>query len=530
MSVHRRKWLTTASLIAGAALALTACSAGASNSSTTPAGNDNTSTAASAGGEAGSGSASTPAEPGKPVTLALTGEPTNLDFTSTSGVAIPLALMNNVYEGLVSLDEQGEIKPLLAKSWSVSDDRKTYTFQLQDGVTFSNGDKFTADDVKFSFERVKTDWKLSLKSKMDVVDKVEVVSPTEVAVTLSAPSNTWLFDMTTSVGAIFSPNGVANLETEAVGTGPFTVSAWNRGQSIELAARADYWGGPVAVQSVSLRYFADAVATTNALRAGDVDAIVNLQAPDLIGSLESSGQFDITSGTSNGEILLALNNKKAPFDDIRVRQAIYYAIDRQAVMDTAWAGYGELIATMVPTTDPYYEDLNNVYPYDPDKAKALLAEAGQENLQISFDVPTRPYATAVSEIVVSQLAEVGITATINSTEFPAVWLEKVFTNHDYQMSVIMHSEPRDILTIFDDPDYYIGYDNSKIAPIAKAAQSGTEQEYLDGMKKVARQIVDDAASPVLFLFPNINVAVKGLTGLPVNANSDALVLRDLAWS
>src|SRR5690606_15471398 len=117
-------------------------------------------------------------------------------------------------------------------------------------------------------------------------------------------SNQWLFDMTTSVGAMFSPEGVANLETEAIGTGPFTVAAWNRGQSIELEARADYWGEAPAVPAVSLRYFADAVATTNALRSGDVDAIINLQAPDLIGSLEND--FEVISGTSNGEIVLGL--------------------------------------------------------------------------------------------------------------------------------------------------------------------------------------------------------------------------------
>lgn len=533
MSVRPRKWFGTASLVASAALVLSACSAGASNSAassdapapTTAAGSD------AAGTEAGSAAPSAPAGAGEPVTLALTGEPTNLDFTRTAGAAIPLALMNNVYEGLVTLDQDGEIQPLLAESWEISDDRTQYTFTLNEGVTFSNGDEFDAEDVKFSFERVKSDdWGLSLKNKMNVVESVEAVSPTEVTVTLSEPSNQWLFDITTSVGAIFTPDGVASLETEAIGTGPFTVSAWNRGQSIELAAREDYWGDAPAVSAVSLRYFADAIATTNALRSGDVDAIINMQAPDLLSQLESAGGFEIIEGTSNGEIMLSLNNQAAPFDDIRVRQAVFHAIDRQAVMDTAWAGYGSLVGTMVPPTDPYYEDLNDVYPYDPEKAKALLAEAGQENLSITFDVPTRPYAAAVSEIVVSQLAEVGITATISSTEFPAVWLEKVFTNHDYQMTTILAVEPRDILTVFNDPEYYIGYDNSTIAPLAEAAVSGTEEEYLDGMKQVARQIVEDAASPVLFLFPNISVAKTGLTGVPANANSDALVLRDLAWS
>ena len=505
MSAKKNYCRLAAAVMVGS-LALTACSAGS-------------------GGTSSEGSAENTS-----VTVALTGEPVNLDFTTTAGAAIPQALMSNVYEGLVEIDQAGKIQPLLAESWELSNGNKTYTFKLREGATFSNGEAFTAEDVKFSIERVQSDaWVSSLKKKMDIVDSVEVNSDTEVAVTLKQPSNAWLFDMGTLVGAIFDPSGVDDLAGTAIGTGPYEIDAWNRGQSIEFATREDYWGEAPAVENVSLRYFADAVATTNALQSGDVDVVYNMQSPELLSSFESDGKYQVLEGTSNGEIVLSMNNNMAPFDDLRVRQAVMHAIDRQAVVDTAWNGYGTVVGGPVPTTDPYYEDLNDVYPYDPAKAESLLAEAGAQDLDITFTVPTRPYATAVSEIVVSQLADVGINAKIESAEFPAVWLDEVFTKQDYQMSVVLAVESRDVLAMFNNPDYYLGYDNSKIKDLAAEADAADEAGYVDGMKQVVRTIVDDAAANTLFIFPNIVVAKAEVSGIPANSVTEALDLTNLGW-
>lgn len=480
--------------------------------------------ACSAGSGEGSGGARTD------VVVGLTGEPTNLDFTTTSGSAIPQLLMNNVYEGLVTIDQEGEVQPQLAESWEVNGDRTVYTFTLHEGVTFSDGSPFTADDVVSSIERVQDDWTLSLRSKMDVVRKAEATSDTEVAVILKHPSNSWLFDMGTSVGAMFPDDLSADLATEAVGTGPYTVEEVATGDRITLAARDDYWGEVPAIQDVTVRYFADANAQANAVRAGDIDLAYNLQAPDLLAGLERDEDLQVLDGTSTGEVLLALNNTEPPFDDLLVRRAVMYAIDRKAVLDTAWAGHGELIGSMVPPTDPYYQDLTDAYPYDPERAKELLAEAGAEDLSITFDVPTRPYAEAVAQVVVSQLKDVGIDAKIVPAEFPAVWLDKVFTEHDYQMSVILHTEARDMLTIFGDPDYYIGYDNPRVAEVAEKADRSSPDQYVAGMQEVARMIVDDAASDPLFLFPNTVVADAGLAGIAANATTESMDLTGLRWS
>lgn len=480
--------------------------------------------ACSAGSSIGGGEARTD------VVVGLTGEPTNLDFTTTSGSAIPQLLMNNVYEGLVTIDQEGEVQPQLAESWAVNGDRTVYTFTLHDGVTFSDGSPFTADDVVASIDRVKEDWTLSLRSKMDVVQKAEATSDTEVAVTLKHPSNAWLFDMGTSVGAMFPDDLSADLATETVGTGPYTVEEVATGEHITLAARDDYWGEAPAVSDITVRYFADANAQANAVRAGDIDMAYNLQTPDLLAGLEQDESLQVIDGTSTGEVLLALNNDRPPFDDIRVRRAIMYAIDREAVLDTAWAGHGELIGSMVPPTDPYYQDLTAAYPHDPDRARELLEEAGAEGLSITFDVPTRPYAEAVAQVVVSQLADAGIDAQIVPAEFPAVWLDKVFTKHDYEMSVILHTEARDMLTIFGDPDYYIGYDNPRLRQVAEEADQGGMDQYVTGMREAARMIVDDAASYPLFLFPNTVVADAALEGIAANATTESMDLTGLRWS
>jgi peptide/nickel transport system substrate-binding protein len=192
--------------------------------------------AAGAGGSAGA----TPTDSRKKITIGFSAEPANLDFTRTDGAAIPEALLVNVYEGLVELNQQtGEIEPALAESWTVSPDGLVYDFTLRDGVTFSNGAPFTADDVKFSIERVKSDaWTVSLKSGMSVVSGVEVVSPTHARVTLSQPSNSWLFRMTTRIGAMFDASGVGDLANTPVGTGPYTVSEFRRGDRLVLTRRS----------------------------------------------------------------------------------------------------------------------------------------------------------------------------------------------------------------------------------------------------------------------------------------------------
>ncbi|MDY7105033.1 MAG: ABC transporter substrate-binding protein [Actinomycetota bacterium] len=463
------------------------------------------------------------------VVIGLTAEPANLDFTTTDGAAIPQALLDNVYEGLVALDPSGEIVPRLATDWEVSDDRLTYTFTLAEGVTFSDGAELTAEDVKFSIERVQTDWEIAIAAGMEIVESVEVVSPTEVSVTLAEPSNSWLFAMTSRIGAIFSQTGVDDLANTAIGTGPYEVAEWNPGDSLVLAARDDYWGEAPDIETVTLRYFEDATALNNALLSEGIDVIAGVQATESLDQFTDDDRFQLIEGTTNGELVLSLNNGRAPFDDPLVRQAVISAIDRQALLDVVYSGLGVPIGSMVPPTDPWYEDLTGVWPYDPARAEELLAEAGVEDLSLTFDVPQLPYAVNASQVIQSQLGEVGIDVELETLEFPAVWLEQVFSGHDYDMSIIAHVEPRDIGT-FGNPDYYWGYDNAEVQALLAAADTAPEDEYVAQMQQVASTLAEDVAAGFLFVLPNLIVAETDIEGLPENAVGEALQLRELSRS
>ena len=463
-----------------------------------------------------------------PDTLAVgfSAEPANFDFTHTDGAAIPQALLYNVYEGLVKLDGAGKIVPSLAESWTISADRVAYDFQLHPGVKFSNGQPFTAADVKFSIERVRTDWTISIKSKMDVVDHVEVVDPLHARVVLKKPSNGWLFDMTSRVGAMFSPTGVADLANTPIGTGPYVVAERRRGDSIVLRQNPGYWGAKPAYSTVVLKYLKDAIALNNALLSNGIDVISNIAAPDSVPQFSSDNRFNVLQGTTNGEVVLSFNGAKAPLNDIRVRQALTLAIDRKSVLATTWDNRGTLIGSMVPPTDPWYQDLSGYWPYDPARAKELLAQAGQRNLSLRLRIPNLSYAISAAQVVQSDLADIGVRVTIEPLDFPAVWLKQVFTDHDFDLSIVSHVEARDITT-FGSPKYYWGYNSPRVRQLLAAADSGTPEDQITDMRQVASTITADAAADWLFLAPNIVVAKKRVTGLAPNQVSESFDLTGL---
>lgn len=473
----------------------------------------------------GSGDDDTAAE--STVTIGATAEPSTLDLTTTSVAAIPQVLLYNVYETLVKVDESGKVVPLLAERYDLSKDRKTYTFTLHQGVTFSNGKKLTPDDVVFSLDRVRAkDSKHPFKAQMAPVDSVRAKGHDQVVVTLSRPSNAWLYDMTSSTGVILDEDAVGDLATKPVGTGPYAMQRWSRGTSITLQRNEKYWGDKPSVPTVVFRYFDDPNAMNNAMLADDLDVISNVQAPQTLKQFDDRSRFTVTEGTTNGEVVLGMNDSRGPLKDERVRRAITQAIDRKALVKTVWAGHGELLGSMVPPTDPWYEDLADTHPYDPAEARRLLKEAGQENLKLTMKLPTLPYATASGQFIAAQLKKVGIECDVSELEFPARWIDVVFTQADYDLSIVSHVEPRDIVQ-YGNPDYYWRYDDARVRTWLAAADRGTPEQQVTYMRRVADRISTDAASAWLFLLPNLIVAKKGVTGYPRNAVSLSFEVANL---
>lgn len=483
--------------------------------------------AACAAGSSAMNASETGADDGREVTVGFTAEPVSLDFTQNDGAAIPQALLVNVYEGLVELDPQGKIVPALATTWTVSPDGRVYTFDLTSDATFASGKQFTADDVVFSIERVKNEWTPAVKSAMAPVSEVAALSPTRVQVTLDRPSNAWLYAMTTRVGAMFSKGEVDALVAATNGTGPYTLAQWNRGESIRLARNPHYTRDAPYFDSAVLRYYDDPTALNNALLTGGIDVISNVAAPESMAQFEQSSDFEVTEGTTTGEVVLALNNREGPFADMRVRQAARAAIDKPMLLDTCWAGKGTLIGSMVPPTDPWYEDLTGIAPYDPERARTLLAEAGQPHPVIRLRLPNRAYGTSCGQVVEHYLEEVGFDVRIDQLEFPAGWLSQVMHGQDYDATIMAHVEPRDLPQVFS-PEYYIGYDNPELDRLTTAADTGTPDEAVTNMRAAARLISQEAGSDFLFLLPHLAVSQADIEGVPPNAISESFDLTTLA--
>ena len=452
------------------------------------------------------------AAPRDNVVVAASGAPAGLDFTTTGGAAAPQALVGNVYETLVRIDASGAPVPHLAER--VERDGGTFTFHLRDGVTFANGKPFTADDAAFSIHYVQNEWTNGLKAQMDPVTGVEVVNERTLRVTVeggTAAEDAWLWSMGTLTGAMMTPAGVDKLATAPLGTGPYTVARFDVGEAIEFDAREDYWGGDVARDGM-IRYFDDPVSAVNALRVGDADVVWGMQAPQLIDTLPEDIRVEV--GTTNGEVLLSMNNTRAPFDDPDVRRAVAYAVDRAAVNEVVYNGLAtDTGGAPVPPTDPWYPG-RDFYPFDPDKARELLAGRTPE---ITITVPNRPYAQEASELIYSQLRDVGFRVRLETVEFPAVWLNQVLKGHDYQASLVAHVEPRDVPMLFGNPDYYLGYDNAVVRERIAAGD----------MAGAVEQIMDDAAALTLANAPNIVLYAPGVSGLDPNVVTDSLPLNEV---
>lgn len=467
----------------------------------------------------------------EPVTLTVgySLEPAGLDPSTISGAGTPFVLLYNVYETLVRIDDQSEIKPLLAREWTLSPDLKTYTFSLDPAAKFASGKPVNADAVVTSLERIRTDAKVvdKLKSEMAPVDTIEATDDHTVTITLKQPSHQWLFDMTGPAGIVYDPEGLTTLDSKPAGSGPYEFVSWDQGNELKLKRTADYWGTGPRVSDVTFRLFTDPNAMNTAMLSGQLDVISNLTVPDALDQFSDPNRFTVLEGVTDGEVVLGFNHTSAPLKDLKVRQAINHAIDRRALVDSVWGGKGELIGSMVATRDPWYEDLSDTYAYNPTKAKELLKQAGfEKGLTLRLRVPTLPYGPPIGRFVTAQLREVGIEVKLDELEF-ARWLDLVYTKGDYDMTVVAHVEPRDIGN-FANPDYYWHYDNPEIGKLLAEADAGDAETQKTKIQEAARLLADDAAADWLFQLPNLIITTKDVTGIPANGTNLSFDLTSVA--
>jgi len=477
-------------------------------------------------------SAAAPAHAAKDsVIIALRLEPPGLDPTVAPAAAISEVTQLNVYESLTRIDGEGRLQPGLAESWSAGDGARSYVFKLRRGVKFHDGTPFDASQVKFSYERNAAPSSTNkMKAIYANIEAIETPDPYTVKIALKKPSSLFPQWISEAPGAIVTPQTAETNATRTVGTGPYKLDGWVKGDSITLVKNPDYRdAAKVKLGRATFRFIGDDNAQMAAMLAGDVDYLPIVGALETIDQFKDNDQFEVLVGVTEGETLIDVNDKRKPFDDVRVRQAMAFAVDRLAVIDGAMNGYGTPIGSHFSPSHPYYVDLTGMYPHDPQKAKQLLAEAGLAGgFETTLRLPPTTYARRGGEIVAAELEEVGIRAKIIPLEW-AQWLDQVFKRSEYDLTIVSHVEPMDVIR-YANPDYFVHYDNAEFRALIDRAEATLDEA---GQRKVweevQKKLAEDVPVVPLFQLPKVGVAKTGLHGLWKNAPQPVYPIAEMSW-
>ncbi|MGQ9368118.1 ABC transporter substrate-binding protein [Azospirillum sp. ST 5-10] len=471
------------------------------------------------------------AEPRKDLVVGMHLEPPHLDPTAGAAGAIDEVVYANVFEPLLRVDADGQLVYALAQEWSVSEDGLAYTFRLRPGARFHDGTTADSGDVKFTFDRARgPDSVNAQKGYFASIDAVETPDPQTVVVRLKRPDGLFLFHMAQGDAVIVAPESAAGNKQHPVGTGPFRFDRWAAGDRVELVRNPDYDGPPPALDRVSFRFVSDPAAQVAALMAGDIDSFPQFSSYEALDRFRNDPSFRVTVGTGEGETLMAVNNARKPFADVRVRRALAHAIDRKALVEGVTYGLATPIGSHFAPHRAGYVDLTGLYPYDPQKARTLLAEAGYpDGFDATLVLPPPAYARRSGELIAAMLAEVGVRVAIQNVEW-APWLERVFRGKDFDLTVIAHTEPLDI-DIYARPDYYFGYRSERFdavtAELERTLDEGRRRE-LYGLAQ--RILAEDAANDFLFQLPVVTVEKAGVRGTWANRPLQANDVTAVHWA
>lgn len=442
-------------------------------------------------------------------------------------------ILFNVFEGLVKPDKDGNFVEAVAERYQISADAMTYTFTLRDGVKFHNGKKVTAEDVVYSLKRCAglldvQDPNVVVESALSVVTDISAQDDRTVVLTLSKANTELLPYLTCAIiPCDYDAQGRA-----PVGTGPFRFVSYAPLESFVMERYEDYYGTRAYLDKVTFKIYANSDAAFLELLAGKIDIFPYLteeQASQLTAS------YSIEVGSMNLVQALFLNNQAEPLNDVRVRQALCYAVNRQEILDMLSGGRGTVIGTnMVPGLSSYYDSsLASYYAYDVEKAKALLADAGYANgLKLTITVSSNyQYHMDTAQIIVEQLKKAGITAKIEPIEWSA-WLSDVYRNRKYQTTIVgldSNLAPSDVLKRYQSeaknnfPNYVsTEYDEA----FEKALNATDASEKIKWYKEAQALLTKDAASVYLqdpALLTAVNKKLGGYTFYPVYVQDMSVV-------
>ena len=483
---------------------------------------------------------------GGTLTFATGADPDSLDPQNTQ--SNPGEQVNRMmHENLVRFSAKMQLEPALAESWLASKDGLTWTFKLRKGVKFHDGAPFDAKAVKYFFDRVLGDekpFKASLYTP--VVQGAEVIDDSTVRVILKQPFGAFLFIMAHSAGAIVSPAAHQkwgkDLALHPVGTGPFKFVEWMKGDHVTMERNDGYWGGAPNLDRVVVKTVREDQARVLMLESGDADLIVNIPTEE-IPRLRKDARFTIESSPTARALFIAINVKKKPFDDVRVRQALNYAVNRDAIVEELFQNNAQVVASHVSPLQNGYAQLAG-YPYDPKKSKELLAQAGQPALKVKLWSPKGRFVKdyELAQAVQQDLAAVGVEATLSTMEWGA-YLAATKTPAE--------QTPRELFLLGWSPSTgearwgtFPILHSSQLAPkgdnrgffvsrgldeaIDKATLATTDQARLGALRE-AQQIAIKEAPYIFLISPNMIVGtskkVRGVMNLPL----ELTYLTEKSW-
>ena len=427
-------------------------------------------------------------------------------------------VMFNVFEGLVKPTSTGDLTPAVAEKYEVSEDRLTYTFTLREGVQFHNGDTVTAEDVVYSINRcaAATDTGVVPVEALSVIQKLEAVDEKTVAITIAEPSNEFISYLTLAI----LPADYTEQDTKPVGTGPFKFASRTAQDSIVMEKFAEYWGTPAYLDKVTFKIIENADSILMSLQSGAVDMFSHLTSYQV----EQLGkEFNVVEGTMNLVQALYLNNAVEPFDDIRVRQALCYAVDKQGIINLAFDGYGSPIgSSMYPAFGKYFDDsLTHYYEHNVEKAKELLSEAGYaDGFSMTITVPSnyQPHVDT-AQVIAEQLKAIDVTAEIKLVEW-GTWVSDTYGGRDFQSTVVGFDAStmtaRALLERWTS-DYaknMINYNSAEYDQLfQKALESYDDAEQTAIYKQMAKNLTENAANVYIQDMADLVAIRDGLEGV-----------------
>ena len=473
------------------------------------------------------------AETTSQITVAIPQDIDSLD-PHTALAAGTREVLFNMYEGLVKPDENGDLLPAVASDVTISEDATTYSFTLRDGVKFHDGSTVTAEDVKYSLDRCAgAGGGDPLVAAFSAIKSVDIVDDTHIDIVLNDPDSEFLPELTVAI----IPASNKDIEGNPIGTGPYSFVSRTPQESVVMKAFDDYYdeAGKAAIKDLVFKIIPDNDVIVQSFKSGAVDMFARLTI-EMKEELEKEEGIEISEGTMNLVQALYLNNKKDPFDDVRVRQALCYATDRQMIMDFVTAGEGTAIgSSMFPSFGKYYmPELADVYKTDIDKAKELLAEAGYpDGFTFTITVPSN-YVQHVdtAQVLAEQFKEIGVTAEISTIEWNS-WLSDVYSGRDYEATVIgvdaSTLSASALLSRFrsDAGNNFVNFSSDAYdAAFKKASEAIDDDVKTEAYKECERILTEEAANVYIMDMPEyvaLRSTFTGYTFYPLYAQNIAKI-------